>query len=170
MKNIRENRIYTIRDYTIESVTCDDNDAYYKSNGNKIMFFVETMQSNLTAKLVHIKNGIYFCKEKDGRGYANIEVNAQDAYGIERYYRWNKSIPNLMSTIYRIKNMSTMLCNPFLCIVYTLHGDSEWADDIKILPHGNFKESNSISHRPYIRTDATVLKRQEDPLSNNKSP
>ena len=103
MKNIRENRIYTIRDYTIESVTCDDNDAYYKSNGNKRMFFVETVQSNLTAKLVHIKNGIYFCKEKDVRGYANIEVNAQDVYGIERYYRWNKSIPNLMSTIYRIK-------------------------------------------------------------------
>ena len=66
--------------------------------------------------------------------------------------------------------MSTMLCNPFLCIVYTLHGDSERADDIEILPHGNFKGSNSISHRPYIRTDATVLKRQEDLLSNNKSP
>ena len=47
-----------------------------------------------------------------------------------------------------------------LCVVYILHGDS--ADDIEILPHG--KESNSISHRPYIRTDATVLKRQEDLL------
>ena len=62
-----------------------------------------------------------------------------------------------------------MLCNPFLCIVYTLHGDSERADDIEILPHGNFKESNSISYKPYIRTDATLLKGQEDLLSNNKS-
>ena len=66
--------------------------------------------------------------------------------------------------------MSTMLYNPFLCILYTLHGDSERADDIEILPHRNFKESNSTSHRPYIRTDATVLKCQEDLLSNNKSP
>ena len=166
LKNIRENKIYTIRDCTIESVTCDNNGAYYKSNGNKRMFYVETMTSNLTAKLVHIKNGIYFYKEKPGRGYANVEVKAQDIFEIEKYYRWNKSIPNLKRTIYRIKNMLTMLCNPFLCIIYTLHGDSERTDNIEIPIHGNFDESNSISHRPYIRTDATILKRQEDLLSN----
>ena len=170
LKNIRKNKIYTIRDCTIESVTSDNNDAYYKSNGNKRMSYVETMQSNLTAKLVDVKNGIYFYKEKDGRGYANVEINTQDVYETERYYRYNKSISNLKRIIYRIKNMSTMLCNSFLCIVYTLHGGLEWADDIEILPQGNFKESNSISHRPYIRTDAVVLKRQEDLLSNNKSP
>ena len=134
------------------------------------MFYVETMLSNLTAKLVHIKNGIYLYKGKDGREYANVEVNAQDVYEIERCYRWNTSIPNLKRAIYRIKNMSTLLCKPFLCIVYTLHSDAERADDIEILPHENFKESNLISHRPYIRTDATVLKHQEDLLSNNKSP
>ena len=110
------------------------------------------MQSNLTAQLVHRKNGIYFYKEKDGGGCANVEVNAQNVYEIERYYRWNKSIPNLKRTIYQIKNMSTMLCNSFLCIVYTLHGDSERADDTEILPHENLKESSLISHRPYKLT------------------
>ena len=64
------------------------------------MFYVETMLSNLTAKLVHIKNGIYLYKGKDGREYANVEVNAQDVYEIERCYRWNTSIPNLKRTIY----------------------------------------------------------------------
>ena len=87
LNNIRENKIYTRRDCTIESVTCGDNGAYYKSNGNKRMFYVEAMQSNLTAKLGHIKNEMYFYKEKDGKGYANIEVNTQDVYEIERYYR-----------------------------------------------------------------------------------
>ena len=55
LKNIKEK---TIRDCTIESVTCDDNGAYYKSNRNKRMFYVETMQHNLTAKLIHIKNAV----------------------------------------------------------------------------------------------------------------
>ena len=64
MKNISENKIYTIRDCTIESLTCDDNGAYYKSNENKRMFYVDTMQSNLTAKLVHIKNGITSTKKR----------------------------------------------------------------------------------------------------------
>ena len=47
-----------IRDCTIESVTCDDNGAYYKSNRNKRMFYVETMQRNLTVKLIHVKNAV----------------------------------------------------------------------------------------------------------------
>ena len=80
LKNIRENKVCTIRDCTTESVTCNGNGAYYKSNGNKRMFCVETMQSNLTAKLVHIKNGIYFY---NGGRYANVEVNDQDVYEIE---------------------------------------------------------------------------------------
>ena len=113
LKNIRGNKIYMIRDCTIESVTCDNNGAYYKSNGNKRIFYVKTMTSNLTANV-------------------NVEVKAQDVFEIEKYYRWNKSIPNLKRTIYRIKNMLTMLCNPFLCIIYTLHGDSERTDNIEI--------------------------------------
>ena len=47
-----------------------------------------------------MEDGIYFYKEKDGRGYANVEVNTQDVYEFERYYRWNKPIPNLKRTIY----------------------------------------------------------------------
>ena len=38
LKNMREDKVYTIRNHSLESITCDDNGTYSCSNGNKKTF------------------------------------------------------------------------------------------------------------------------------------
>ena len=80
--------MYTIRDHSLESITCDDNGAYNRSNGNKKVFHVNIEEfSGLSAKIVHENNGKYSYKEKDERCYVNHEVESKTVFEIERYYR-----------------------------------------------------------------------------------
>ena len=169
LKSVRENKIYTIRNYDLESITCDDNGAYHKSNGNKKDFYVDISGSTLNAKVVHESKGKYFYKEKDGRFYSNCYVDADKIFSFERYYRWNKSIPQLKRTIYRIKNAMENVYHPFLCVVYSLHEDVERVQDIEILPHGNSKKKSDLK-RPYFRTEPSVLAYQNSLLSRDKGP
>ena len=167
LKNVRENKLYTIRNQTLESITCDDNGAYNKSNGNKRSFYVELKDDGLTAKIVHQKNEKYFYKEKDGRTYDDVEVPAENVYVIERYYRWNKSIKNLKRTIFRVKTKNEY--EPFLCVIYSLHDSSDIVQEIEILPHGNTKRPQA-TQQPYIRTEKSILQRQEELLFQKNTP
>jgi len=162
--------MYTIRDHSLESITCDDNGAYIRSNSNKKIFHVEIEGSELSAKTVHESNGKYFYKEKDGRFYVNHEVDSKTVFEIERYYRWNKSIPQLKRSIYRIRNILATEYHPYTCVVYSLHGNQEEnVQEIEILPHGNSKHQ-ADSRRPYFRTEASVLEQEDTLLSSKRSP
>ena len=169
LKNVREDKLYTIRNHSLESITCDDNGAYGKSNGNKKAFYVSIDDTKLNAKIVHQKSGIYFYKDKEGRKYVDCEVDKKDVYEIERYYRWNKTIPQLKRTIYRIKNVSRSENEPYMCIVYFLNDYPENVQDKQILEHGNLRRNVDLK-RPYIRTEPSLLKRQDELLSDNRTP
>ena len=59
-------------------------------------------------------------EDKYGRQYQNCEVNRKDVFQIERYYRWNKFIPQFKRTILRLKNMCKSDYKPFLCVFHAL--------------------------------------------------
>ena len=67
LKNVRDNKIYTNRNCSLDNITCDDNGAYRSSNNNKKLFYIQINGSSLNVKLVHQENGKFFYKEKNGR-------------------------------------------------------------------------------------------------------
>ena len=147
--------------------TCDDNGAYRSSNNNKKLFHIQINGSSLNAKLVQQENGKFFYKEKNGRTYNHFLVDEKDVYQIERYYRWNKKIPQLKRTIYRVRNLLKTEFEPHLCVVYFRSCNPESVKDVTILEHGNSRKSTMLN-RPYIRTVKSVLTRQEALLNDNK--
>ena len=50
LKNMREDEAYTIRNHSLESITCDDTGAYGCSNGNKKAFYVYISGTNVNTK------------------------------------------------------------------------------------------------------------------------
>ena len=70
LKSVRRNKIYTIRNHTLESITWDDNGAYASSNRNKRTFRAEiSNQSTVTVRTCHKEDGTFHYKEKTGQGY-----------------------------------------------------------------------------------------------------
>lgn len=108
-------------------------------------------------------------EDKYGRQYQNCEVNRKDVFQIERYYRWNKFIPQFKRTILRLKNMCKSDYKPFLCVFHSLRTDTANVENIDIHAHGNSKKTDG-SCRQYIRTKPSVLKRQYALLSSSKPP
>ena len=169
IKRVRENLMYTIKNHTVESIACDDNGAYNKSNGNTKIFHVSFSSSSLSVRIAHAENGKFFCKFKDGRLYTKNEVPREEVYELERYYRWNKTFPQLKRTICRVKKVDCEKHYPFFCVIYYFDGNLAAHDEIEILPHGNSKKEFHLK-RPYIRTEPSVLREQEALLRQKKSP
>ena len=72
-KAVRGNKLYTIKNYSLNSITCDDNGAYDQRRITKTNYFV-TRKSNSTVMKVQIvhksrRSEEYFHKERDGRSY-----------------------------------------------------------------------------------------------------
>ena len=106
LKSIRENKVYTIRNQTLESITCDDNGAYACSNQNKRTFHAEiNNHSTVTVRTCDKEDVIFHYKEKTGQGYTKCPDEEEDVFELEKYYRWNKTVTQLKRTIYRIKNL-----------------------------------------------------------------
>ena len=79
-------------------------------------------------------------------------------FSFKKYYCWNKIIPQLTLTIYRIKKILERDYHPFnfVCVMCSLYVDVKAVQAIKILPHGNAKRGTELN-RPYIRTDSSLL-------------
>ena len=85
LKSVRENKVYTIRNHTLESITCDDNGAYASSNQNKRTFQAEiNNHSTVTVRTCHKKDGIFHYKEKNEHGYTNCPVEEEDVFELEK--------------------------------------------------------------------------------------
>ena len=88
LKSVRGNKVYAIRNHTLESITCDDNGTCACSNQNKRTFYAEI--SNYSAAAVrtcHMEDGIFHYKEKTGQGYIKFPVEEEDVLELEKYYR-----------------------------------------------------------------------------------
>ena len=98
------------------------------------------------------------------REIVDIVVNEKYIFEMVRYYRINKTKSQLRRTIYRI-NICQPIYEPYFCVVYSLNDDADHVKDIEIPRHGNSK--NTEIERPYIRTETTILKRQDTHLRIN---
>ena len=130
------------------------------------------MENNVNIKLntrtVHERNGEFCYKERVGRRYEEVQVSREDVYSIEKYYRINKSIPELGMLIVRVKQVTETEFKPYVCVIYhRTKSDSGEEDSIQIFPHANTK--NKHKDNPYIRTSKTTLDKVDNSLSKGKS-
>ena len=56
LKRVRKNKVYTIRDYVLSDITCDDNEAYY--------YVVADEDGVQVVKWVHKSKDGYFYKKR----------------------------------------------------------------------------------------------------------
>ena len=171
LKGIRSNRLYTIKDVTVDDINSDDNGAYINPGSTKKSYHVRINGNNsVNTKEVHHLSGQFYRKERKGRGYTDTLIPLNDVYTVERYYRRNKSIPNLKQLVVKVKHESTKLREKYICVIYSFKPDEnvevEYDSDVRILPHGNSKR-NSETARPYIKTAKRVLQ-EEDLLLQNR--
>ena len=118
VKHFRRSKLYTIKNHTLESITCDNNSAYIKSNNIKKHYVTLHDGNTLSAKKVHQHNEQYFIKEREN--YSNTLVNEDSIHIAERYYCYNKSIPDLKRMVVRVQNAKTKQCEPYKCVIYSL--------------------------------------------------
>ena len=113
-------------------------------------------------------NGEFFDKEQKSRTYVDKFVNKNNFFLIERYYRQNKSIPQLRRMIVRIKNHLHSSCGRYASAVYS-SCDEERIKNTQVLGHGNSKGNVSLK-QPYIRTNKPILSGEDELLRSKKRP
>ena len=137
---------------------------------HNIIVHVDEKKQTVKALKVHetTKKEFYY-KQRNGRDYQNIFVKESDVYCIDRYYRQNKSFPNLRRLIVRIKAKSKKNYENYMCVVYSLTDtlDEDEERDVEILPHGNSKV-DEVRQKPYHKTAKRTLQAQEDMLYYGK--
>ena len=95
--------------------------------------------------MAHTYDGKFYYLTKDGKEYSRVEVDNENIFTLERYYRRNKSIPGLRRVIFKVRHKRIL--NDYSCVIYTIEGKYKHDSQPGILPHGN-----SESDRPYIKT------------------
>ena len=102
LKGIRRNFMYTIKDCAIEDITCDDNGVYHKSNSVNIEYHIKSENGRISANIIHEgEEGPIFKTRKD-RNYINNIANPEQIFLLNRYYRFNKTIPQLRMLLVRL--------------------------------------------------------------------
>ena len=129
LKRCRENKMYTIKNFQISEITCDDNGSYKDSYTVKTKYYVHIDENDdVFIRGVHQINGRYYYKERNGRQYFDTEVPMENIYILDRYYRTNKSIEQLKMMVVRIELMESEVPLPYSCVIYSL--DDEGPDDV----------------------------------------
>ena len=142
--------MYTIKNFQISEITCDDNGSYKDSNTVKTKYFVHMDENDdVFVRDVHQINGRYYYKERNGRQYFDTEVPMENIHILDHYYRTNKSIEQLKMMVARIELMESEVPLPYSCVIYSL--DDEGPDDvteIKCVSHGNNKKKAEELSQP----------------------
>ena len=121
LKRCRENKMYTIKNFQISEITCDDNGSYKDSNTVKTKYYMHIDENDdVFVRGVHQINGRYYYKERNGRQYFDTEVHMENIYKLDRYYRTNKSIEQLKMMVVRIELMESEVPLPYSCVIYSL--------------------------------------------------
>ena len=149
---IRSNTLYTIKNKSVDQITCDNNGAYNNSRSNSKDFYVDIEDNQVKeCKMVHKEgNLLYYNRRCSSRSYEKVYIDREKVYCIKRYYKHNKSVPGLRLMI--VKLFVNSIEHPITCVVYHKSTD-DISQDIVLLPHGNSK----VSQQPYIKTDKRVL-------------
>ena len=71
LKSVRENKVYTIRNKTLESIPCDDKRTFHDEINN---------HSTVTVSTCDKEDGIFRYKEKTGQGYTKCPVEEEDVF------------------------------------------------------------------------------------------
>ena len=71
LKSVRENKVYTIRNKTLESIPCDDKRTFHNEINN---------HSTVTVSTCDKEDGIFRYKEKTGQGYTKCPVEEEDVF------------------------------------------------------------------------------------------
>ena len=137
--------MYTIKNFQISEITCEDNVSYKDSNTVKTKYYVHIDENeDVFVRGVHQINGRYYYKERNRRQYFDTEVPMENIYILDRYYRTNKSNGQLKMMVMRIELMESEVPLPYSCMIYSL--DDECPDDvteIKYVSHGNNKKQKT---------------------------
>ena len=167
LKQVRQNKMFTVRDCLLSDITSDDNGSYNESNRNNRLYYVkfdENSVNKIACLNIDPGESLHY-KERVGRNYKDISVSSKDVYRLNRYYRLSKSIPGLKMMIATIESYDGKDKCPYFCVVYSLVEEAD--DDVKevkcLPPHGNSKQPIEFS-QPYIRTNPAVLKNIDDKL------
>ena len=172
LKQVRQDRMYTVKNCLLSDITTDDNGAYHESNRNSRLYYVEVDENgvNKVATLNDNPGKLPHYKERVGRSYKDVFVSTDDVYKLSRYYRFSKSIPGLKMMVVTTESYDGKKC-PYFCVVYSLDDDTE--DEVKEIrclpPHGNSKQPTEFS-QPYVRTSSAVLMDIDEKLDKLTSP
>ena len=173
LKGVRTNRLYTIKKSLFNDATTDDNGAYYNSSSTKKKFYVKIDCENRTveSRIVHTDTvGKYYYKEREGRDYNHVRVDANNVYQLERYYRKNKSISDLKRVLVKVTPEKDADECDYCCVIYSLCAESEESarDATVILPHGN-TNTDVTRQKPYIRTAKKTFQETDELLASGNS-
>ena len=94
LENVRENKVYTVKEDILKKITCDERGAYLNLRNVKTHYLVAELHGTLQAKKVHKFDNVSFLNKRQGQGYLAVPVEDESVHLIECYYRQNKLIPN----------------------------------------------------------------------------
>ena len=169
LKSCRENTVYTVKNCTLDEITCDDNGAYIGTNTSEGKFAV-LMKGNsisLVKGVTSTASNTFVYRERVGRVWEKKLVLPENVYLLHRYYRKSKSYPGLSMMVARIKNVTAIDWNEYTAVVYSMDG-SALDTECATAPHGNSKR-DEVFAQPYYRTSKAVLNTIDD-LVEKKTP
>ena len=170
-KQIKSNKMYTIKNVKLGDITSDDNRVYHKTNKNSRKYYVSFTENGCDAYTLHEESGKYFYKVRNSRTYYDKYVSEEDIYLLHRYYRFSKAVPGLKQMVIQVVPLLSKIVNPYFCVVYSLNSNKNVIDveDVSLSQHGNCKQPSSTS-KPYIRTNPKVLSQIDSLLEKSSSP
>ena len=149
LKGIRRNSVYTIKNFSLDSITSDDNGAYRDSKKVGKYYYVSKIFDNQ--------------KPSVSENYNNY-VSPDNVYWLERYYRQDKSIIGLRRLAVTAKCASEQEAEPYTCIIHSREDTESDINEDYILPHGN--NNNCYSQWPFYKTSKAVLDEQDQLLTS----
>ena len=102
LKGIGANFMYTIKDCALEDITCDDNGAYHRSNSVKIEYHIKSENGLLSANIIHEGEEGPIFKTRKGRNFIDNIATTENIFLLNRYSRFNKTIPQLRMMVVRV--------------------------------------------------------------------
>ena len=168
LKCVRENKVYTIRDCVLNDITCDDNEAYNRTNKVKHGYYAVVDEDGVqTVNWVHTSKDGYFYKKRVSRRYIDVVAPTKDVYTLDRYYRYSKTVSRLKMIVIRASSAHNEYLHQHFCVFYSLSGAKpDEVVEISCAPHGNSKQSRQFLI-PYIRTNPSLLAQMDSLLEND---
>ena len=90
VKGVRSDFIYTTNKKDIDRTTSDDNGDYVNSSSKNRTYYLKLNACRTTVefcRVAHTYDGISYYLERNGKEYSRAEVDNENIFTLERYYR-----------------------------------------------------------------------------------